>query len=184
MTLAESALRIDHDNYHRLQLGELRTELIDGRVIEMSPIGSAHRLVVTRLQRQLSLFNIAGRLLVQQPIQLGPFDEPQPDLVVLHHELGTDGVTADDIELLFEVSDTTVDRDRGEKIPRYLAAGVPTIVLFDISDHRAPRVELYTARDAGEFPVRPGGRLALNRLGAEAVVLDFDELFADLDRLP
>ena len=44
-----------------------RTELIDGEIIEMAAIGTAHLLVVTRLQQAFGRLNDERRLLVQQP---------------------------------------------------------------------------------------------------------------------
>jgi len=59
-----------------------RMELVGGHLYEMPPIGTPHLIVVTRLQR---LFERAIdedlRVLVQQPLIVDQFDEPQPDLV-------------------------------------------------------------------------------------------------------
>ena len=42
-----------------------RTELIDGEIIEMAPIGTAHLIVVTRLAVQFQALHAQTRLLVQ-----------------------------------------------------------------------------------------------------------------------
>ncbi|MBV9322341.1 MAG: Uma2 family endonuclease [Chloroflexi bacterium] len=65
-----------------------RTELIDGEIIEMAPIGTAYLLVVTHLAVQLQALHAQMRLLLQQPLIVDEFDEPQPDLIVLRESLG------------------------------------------------------------------------------------------------
>jgi Putative restriction endonuclease len=61
-----------------------RVELIEGEIIEMSPIGSIHGGAVKRssafLNRKLGDAAIAS---VQDPIRLNDFSEPQPDLALL-----------------------------------------------------------------------------------------------------
>jgi Uma2 family endonuclease len=139
VTLAERALRLDLANYHRLRFDTRRpTELIDRRVVEMKPIGTAHRVVVTRLQQQLDALNRAGRLLVGQPVQLGSSDEPQPDLAILHGPQPLRPLGPSDIALVIEVADSTLVRDRRDKLPRYLAGGLP-VWIVNVHDHAAPR---------------------------------------------
>jgi len=76
-------------DYHRMvEVGLLsedsRVELIEGEIIEMSPIGSTHGGTV---KRSSALLNRAlGEILVisvQDPIRLDDFSEPQPDLALL-----------------------------------------------------------------------------------------------------
>jgi hypothetical protein len=64
--------RFTSDDYHRLApvLGDRRTELIDGLLIDRAPIGSRHPATVTRLQSQLDRPNREQRLLVQQPVSI------------------------------------------------------------------------------------------------------------------
>src|SRR2546422_4701733 len=75
--------------YHKL--GELgvfseddRVELLDGQIVEMSPIGRAHAACVTRLNHLLSRRSRADiAVSVQNPIALTERWEPQPDIVVV-----------------------------------------------------------------------------------------------------
>jgi len=114
-------------SYQRLaELGVLReddrVELIDGQVVEMSPIGDRHASCVRRLNRRLSrdLRDVA-LVDVQNPVVLDEYDAPQPDLAVLKPR--ADGYTkhprAADTLLVIEVSDTSVAYDRDIKIPLY-----------------------------------------------------------------
>src|SRR6185503_12493440 len=87
--LVEAQHRFSVADYYRMaETGVLkpdaRVELLDGKIIDMSPIGPFHGGSVKRLIR---LFNkpSAGRWLVsaQDPVHLDDNSEPQPDLMLL-----------------------------------------------------------------------------------------------------
>ncbi len=63
---------------------DARVELIEGEIIDMSPIGSTHSGTLKRL---IQLFHLAvgqsAVLSIQDPIVLGTHCEPQPDLALL-----------------------------------------------------------------------------------------------------
>ena len=77
------------DEWHRMGdaglFGEgARVELLDGEVIEMAPIGSAHAGCVNRLSRLLvGLLGERAVMAPQNPIVLNERSEPQPDIAVL-----------------------------------------------------------------------------------------------------
>ncbi|MEX2156155.1 MAG: Uma2 family endonuclease [Gemmatimonadales bacterium] len=142
------------------RLGELgilgeddRVELIDGQVVEMTPIGAAHVSCVNRLN---ALFApLAGReatLSVQNPLVLSEHQEPQPDFTVLRHR--PDGYRArlpgpTDVLLVIEVADTSLAYDRDVKIPRYARASIPEAWLVDLTGdrigvYREPRADAYS----------------------------------------
>jgi Uma2 family endonuclease len=61
-----------------------RIELLDGSVIQMSPISPMHASLVMRLTRLLcGLADNEGIVSIQNPIRLNEYGEPQPDLVLL-----------------------------------------------------------------------------------------------------
>lgn len=114
-----------------------RVELINGEVLEMSPIGRRHAACVDRLN-QVFHDRLRGRAIVrvQSPIALGPRSEPQPDLALLrprddfyasHHP------EVDDILLVIEVSESSLEYDREVKLPQYAIAGVPEVWLVDLA---------------------------------------------------
>ena len=132
------------DAYQRLgELGILgadaRVELVDGQVVEMTPIGDRHASVVRRLTQLFArtLIDLALHD-VQNPVVLGERDAPQPDLTLLkyrpegypHHP------RARDILLAVEVADTTLAYDRDVKVPLYARAGIPETWLVDIVSER------------------------------------------------
>ena len=76
--------RFTIDEYHRMgEAGVLsendRVELLDGEIVQMSPIGSPHAGCVDRLNALLTR-RLRGRAIVrvQNPIVLDRYSEPQP----------------------------------------------------------------------------------------------------------
>jgi Uma2 family endonuclease len=121
-----------------------RVELLDGEVRVMSPIGSWHAGVVMRLHSLLAKkLGDAAIISVQNPVRLGEFDEPEPDIAVLRPRddfYTRSHPAATDVLLIIEVADTSLDYDRDEKLPRYAAAGVPEVWLVDLA---AEAIERY-----------------------------------------
>jgi len=117
---------------------DARVELLDGRIIDMSPIGPFHGGLVKRLGR---LFNLKsnGRWLVstQDPLRLDDHSEPQPDLMLLK-PTADDYISRhpqpEDALLLIEIADTTLEYDRGEKLPAYGRAGVAEVWIVNLNE--------------------------------------------------
>jgi len=133
--------RLNISQYHQMnQAGILseddRVELVEGELIEMSPIGRRHTACVRRL------INILSQLLAelaivdaQNPIILNNLSEPQPDIALLKpradfYESGHP--QPKDIFLLIEVADSSLEYDRDVKIPLYASSGITEVWLVDI----------------------------------------------------
>ena len=117
-----------------------RVELLDGEIIVMPPIGDWHASRVKRLNNSM-LPPLEGRAIVsvQDPTRLDDASEPEPDIMLLRwrddfYEGGHPGPA--DVLLLIEVSDTTVDYDRGAKLSAYAAAGIPEVWIVNRPDRR------------------------------------------------
>ena len=122
-----------------------RVELIDGAILEMTPVGALHAGVVSRLT-ELLVTRLAGKAYVsiQNPIRLAHDTEPQPDLVVAlrRHTFYTDRhPEPDDILLVIEVADSSLRYDKLEKAPRYGKAGILETWVVDLA---AGEVAVYT----------------------------------------
>jgi Uma2 family endonuclease len=140
-----------------------RTELIEGEIIEMSPVGKRHVACVNRLTKLLvQAFGASGIVSVQNPIQLDDYSEPQPDVAVLkpREDFYEQSLpTPADVLLLIEVADTTLEYDRQIKLPLYARAGVPEVWIVNLGDEQietyaVPTGDAYqttghTRRDAG-----------------------------------
>jgi Uma2 family endonuclease len=176
------AARITTEEYDRMADAGVfgpdrgRIELIGGALYEMPPIGTAHLIAVTRLQVQLAALNAQGRLLVQQPVRIPKFDEPQPDLTILRVPLRNTKPEAMDCELVIEVSDSTLRFDREQKLLAYKAGGIKRVWIVDVV-HRL--VEEYATpewRQATHFPGEAQLEVAGIRVDLEAVLLDMGEI--------
>ncbi len=137
-----------------------RVELINGEIIEMAPIGSRHAACVKRLNALFSR-HIGDRAVigVQDPVRLGDYSEPQPDLVLLrprsdYYAGGHPG--PEDILLLVEVAESSAEYDRQVKLPLYARHGVREAWLVDLAGEA---VEVYREpAPAGYRDVRRAGR--------------------------
>ncbi len=157
------------DYYRMAETGVLRrgarVELLDGRIIDMSPIGPSHAGVVIRLTRLFNCFPHAGWLLaVQNPVRLDDCTEPQPDLMLLKpmaDDYRSRHPTPEDVFLLIEVSDSTLETDREEKLPVYGRAGIAEVWIVNLVNGT---LEVYRKpHSSGYAPVqilREGDRIA------------------------
>jgi Uma2 family endonuclease len=137
------------DEYYRMaEAGILReddrVELIEGEIVEMSPIGSRHASCVRRLNELL--FRDIGQaaiISVQSPIRIDDYSEPEPDVAVLkrREDFYAEGhPTASDVLLLIEVADTSVEYDRNIKLPLYAKAGISEVWLVNLPQET---IEIY-----------------------------------------
>jgi Uma2 family endonuclease len=133
------------DEYYRMaKAGVLRederVELLDGEIIEMSPIGSRHAACVRGLTRQF-VRQLGDKAIVstQNPVRLSSGSEPEPDIALLRPK--DDGYANShpgpaDVLLLIEVADTTLDYDRDTKLLFYAAASIPEVWIWDLNGER------------------------------------------------
>ena len=130
-----------------------RVELIEGEIVEMSPIGNRHQAIVDELTH---LFvNAAGdraRVRVQGPLRLAEITEPQPDVQLLaqRDDRYVDGhPTQIDALLVVEVADTSLAYDRNYKSVVYSMRGVPELWILDVN-----RPRLFVMREPAELGYR------------------------------
>ena len=122
-----------------------RLELIEGKVVTMSPIGSYHAGYVKRLNFLFGhQIGDATILSVQDPIMIDEYSEPVPDLALLRprDDFYTQShPTPNDVLLVVEVSDTSEEYDRNVKLPMYAQAGIPEVWLVNVSKNL---IEVYS----------------------------------------
>ncbi|HEV8584012.1 MAG TPA: Uma2 family endonuclease [Methylomirabilota bacterium] len=150
--------RFTLDEYHRMGetgiLGpEDRVELIEGEIIEMSPIGSRHAGTVARIQHLFST-RLGDRAVVwvQNPLLLVQHQsEPEPDIILLEGraDFYVSGLPEPpDVRLLIEVAESSLPYDRRTKLPLYARAGVAEAWLVDLD---AGRLEIHRAATGGAY---------------------------------
>jgi Uma2 family endonuclease len=133
--------RLNVSQYHQMSEAGIfsendKVELINGEIIEMSPIGRRHTACVNRLNSVFSqLLGNKVIIAVQNPIILNNLSEPEPDIALLKpradfYESGHP--QPQDIFLLIEVADSSLEYDRDVKIPLYASSGISEVWLVDI----------------------------------------------------
>ena len=131
--------RLDVHEYRRMaEVGILsehdRVELIDGEIIEMTPVGDAHvDLVIVLTGRLAAALGQRAAVSVRNPLRLTDRTEPAPDLVVLRPERRRGVPLAEDALLVVEVADSSLAYDRDAKLPRLAASGIPEAWLVDVA---------------------------------------------------
>lgn len=141
MSVAIKRWRCSVDDYYRmLDSGILtedsRVELIDGEIVEMAPIGSGNAAAVNCLNR-LFVRAVGDKAFVsvQNPLRLDLWSEPQPDLILLRpreDDYRTGHPGPEDVLVVVEVAHSTLDYDRGTKLPLYCGAGAPEVWIVNL----------------------------------------------------
>lgn len=143
------------DEYHRMGEAGIfseddRVELVEGEIVEMTPIGRRHAACVDRLTELLSgLPDVIVR--VQNPVQLDVLTELQPDVALLKRRedfYSRSYPKPDDVLLLVEVADTSAAYDREMKLPLYARSGIPEVWLVDLNESV---VEIYAQPEGKEY---------------------------------
>lgn len=183
--LEQARHRLTTADYHKMGVAGVfrptdRVELIEGAIIDMAPIGSAHAGVVGLLTNRL-VPAVAGQAIanVQNPVVLGDHSEPQPDLSVLRPRpdfYRSSHPTPADVILLIEVAETSIDLDREIKLPLYARHDVPEVWLVDLQQkvltiHRAPLEGTYRET------LQPHDLTRIAPLKLPQAALDLSDLF-------
>lgn len=146
----------------------------------MPPIGPQHSSRVNRFIRLFSrALGDAAIVSAQNPVVLGDFSAPQPDLALLRwredfYEQAHPG--PEDILVVVEVADSTLAHDRDRKLPLYARFAVPEAWLVDVA---GKHLDVYRDPDEGAYTTRFRVH-DLSRVGVAAlpgVVLDLCSLF-------
>lgn len=156
-----------------------RVELVEGEIIEMSPIGRRHAACVARLTNLFTRLLIENAIVwVQNPIVLNDYSEPQPDITLLRrrddfyeHSLPTPS----DVLLVVEVADTTLEYDRQIKVPLYARAGIAEVWIVNLVDEQ---IEIYSDPVNEAYQSRREARRGetINSPGAFNLTLGVDDI--------
>ena len=122
-------------------IGELqnKTELINGVIYDMVPPGPSHSYVVGEIAKFL-IINLKDEIIRQeQPVQLLPDNAPQPDIAILKPSdsgYKTSHPKAEDVMVLIEVSDSTLNYDSTDKMKLYAQANIPLYFIVDLNNKK------------------------------------------------
>ena len=131
------------DEYYRMADAGIfteddRVELIEGEIIQMSPIGHRHMVCVNRAT-DLFISALKGKAVVSvhNPLRLNQYNEPQPDIVVFKWRAdyyASKPYTPEDTLFVLEVSDTTLRYDTKIKLPIYAANGISELWIENLKE--------------------------------------------------
>jgi len=182
--------RFTVDEYHRLiEIGLLTeddpVELLDGWIVWKMPHNPPHDTALELTDEQIRPHLPADRRLrIQCPVTIGE-SEPEPDVAVVR------GQPRDrqgrhpgphDLDLLVEVADTTLTRDRNDKGRFYAAGSIMAYWIVNLVDRQ---IEVYSdptgpgpnARYRQRQDYRPGDEVPLVIDGKEIARLPVAEFF-------
>jgi len=150
--------RFTVDDYHRLiELGFLtesdRIQLIRGELVQMIAKGTPHSVCNTKLCRQLDRL-LGDRAVVrgQEPVTLLLHSEPEPDVVLArgrdddylaHHPY------PEDILLLIEIADTTLNYDQTTKLSLYAENNIQQYWIVNLQANQLEQYSQPYRNDAG-----------------------------------
>lgn len=136
--------RFSLDDYQRMIetgiLGKNRkVELIEGEIISMAPMGQEHIFgILSYNQRLVQTYSQEALVLVQCPIQIFPDSEPEPDFVLLKPPIqhyANRKPRAEDVLLLIELSHSTLEYDRNQKLSLYAKAAIPEVWIHNFQEN-------------------------------------------------
>ncbi len=176
--------RFTRDEYHRMGRSgiltpDARVELIDGDIVEMSPIGRRHNSRVDWCNDTL-IRKLGGAAIVrvQGSIVLDDNGEPEPDLVVLRRRAdfyADADATPADVLLIIEVADSSEAYDRRTKAPLYARHGIPELWIVDLPRDRITRYVDPTPGGYATTQVFRRGE-SLSPLAFPALIIDAGDL--------
>jgi Uma2 family endonuclease len=172
------------DEYERLvELGIFgeneRLELIDGDIVEMTPIGNGHAVCTANLN-ELFVLGLGKRALVwgNGPARVAIDSVPEPDLALLRRRsYKTGSPRPTDVLLIVEVADSSLRYDRTTKLRLYSRAGIAEYWIVGVEGewievHRSPEGDRYREQR------RAGRGESLAPAAFPDLVVSVDDVFA------
>ena len=144
--------RMTVDRYERLaEIGVLddpQVELIGGLLVRKMTRKPRHVAACELVAGAIAVLLPSGWYIREQnPLRIPEYDEPEPDLVIVRGTRGqyvTRHPGPEDTALVIEVADTSLAKDRGEKLMAYARGGVPVYWIVNLM---GDQVEVYSEPD-------------------------------------
>jgi hypothetical protein len=179
--------RMDIEEFERVAdfLKAERVELIDGLIVERGAMDPPHVIVSERLRRRLDRM-IPERWFVREdkPLRVHVTYEPLPDFAVVQGDPETAYEDRHpgpaDVAIVIEISDSTLTKDRREKLVNYAKGGIGVYWIVNLIDRQ---VEVYTLRRRGGKPriFKPGQSVPVVINGTEVGLIVVAEILPRLD---
>ena len=139
--------RMTVDEFERIagSLDNDQVELVDGYLVWRDDMKPPHVLATERLRRRLDRMVPEGYFVREEkPVRIPDFDEPRPDVSVVRGDpelYSTHHPGPADVALLVEVSESSLDRDKGKKLLNYGKSRIPVYWVINLVDRQ---IEVYT----------------------------------------
>jgi Uma2 family endonuclease len=184
LTAAE-LYRMNVSEYERLValggLDDSRIELLDGLLVRKMGKNPPHVWSVDATEMGIARLLPAGWLLRRKsPVRIPVFDEPEPDIALVRGtrlDYKTRHPGPGDLGLLVEVAESSLDRDRGEKLQAYARARIPIYWIVNLIDRQ---IEVYTEPAESGYRAREdhsqGSQVPVILDGLDLGTLPVDEL--------
>ena len=176
--------RFTTDDYHRMAETGLfeskRVELLEGQIVDMSPINAKHAGIVAFFIHWLSRLISEDYIVnAQNPIALSETSEPEPDISLLKYRSDfykQSHPKPEEIALLIEVADSSLERDQKFKLPLYAAAGIPEVWIVNLPEQQLEQYTEPAKKGYSHIRIyRAGDTLKLDWIGA----LEVERLFGE-----
>ncbi|MBL8206468.1 MAG: Uma2 family endonuclease [Blastocatellia bacterium] len=136
-------VRLSVEQYHEMIRAGILTaddqvELLEGWLVAKMPKKPQHRIATRLTQNALAAIVPDGWYVdAQEPITLAD-SEPEPDVMIVRGETQDyhdRHPHADEIALVVEIADSTLERDRSTKKRMYARAGIPVYWIVNLVDN-------------------------------------------------
>jgi Uma2 family endonuclease len=129
-----------HDYARMAEVGILgnddRIELIRGEILRMTPIGPRHNAAVNRAARELNrTVDNDAIVWIQSAVQLDNWNAPEPDIALLEPRddfYASSLPRPEDIVLVIEIAESSLNFDRTTKAALYADAGIGEYWIADL----------------------------------------------------
>jgi Uma2 family endonuclease len=142
------------EEYHQMTavglLQNRHVELLNGDIVEMSPVGSLHEgrgdNVADYLRERLGR---SARVRENKAVTLSSSSEPEPDIAVVEYRDYTDHHPyPENIFLLIEIANSSLDYDLQVKRPIYAQAAIQEYWVMDVSGQK---LHVFTGVDEADY---------------------------------
>jgi Uma2 family endonuclease len=158
-------LRVDLAHYDRMLAAgvfdDQKVELLDGLILEREPMKPVHYTRVKRIyDRLLHQFSGLATVYSEVPIELPHDGRPHPDVLLARVGAGEENYTfPEEVFLLLEVADTSLERDREFKGFLYARDFISeywilNLRLNQLEVYREPNGEVYAPKLVFPFGVK------------------------------
>lgn len=167
--------------YHEMiRLGILTSddpvELLEGWIIQKMPKNPPHRVANKLVPNALEEIVPAGWYVdAQEPVTLID-SEPEPDVVIVRgdsRDYTERHPGSNDLALVVEIADSTLERDRSYKKRIYARAGIPVYWIVNLVEQQ---IEVYTQPDVSGEEATYMGRRDYNLSSQVSVMIEGNEV--------